>query len=249
MAEKLKAMPLSKHVAELKYRFFISIILYAIVTSVVFAYSAYIYDIIIAPLAQHLTSGRKLIFTGITEGFITHIRLSFFVGFIITFPVILWQIYKFIIPALYKNEKYIMTHFFMFSLFLFFSAIAIVYFFVMPVAWGFFLTFEMPSSTLPVILEARISEYLNTVISMVISFVIAFQLPIVLIILVQLNIISIELLTKSRKYFIVGIFIIAAILTPPDVLSQIMLAIPLLMLYEVTILICKFYKRKGKNNA
>jgi sec-independent protein translocase protein TatC len=186
---------------------------------------------------------RKLIFTGLTEGFMTHIRLSFFLGFALSFPYIIYQIYKFVAPGLYNNEKKLVLPFVIGSVFLCFLGMSMAYFLVVPVACKFFISFEgiinYGNKGVPIVLEARISEYLSTIIQLLISFGIVFQIPIVLMMLGKLGILSVKTLIKYRRHAIVLNFIFAAIITPPDVISQVMLAIPMVVLYELSIFLLK----------
>jgi sec-independent protein translocase protein TatC len=149
----------------------------------------------------------------------------------------------FIAPGLYRSEKKVIIPFFIASPLLFIIGSALAYYYLIPSAWRFFLSFEQHGN-IPILLEARISEYLSTVLEIVIGFGIAFQLPLIMIILVKLGILTTYTLSSKRKYAIVAIFIIAAILTPPDVFSQISLAIPLLLLYEISLLICHKFENK-----
>jgi sec-independent protein translocase protein TatC len=186
---------------------------------------------------------RKLIFTGLTEGFMTHIRLSFFLGFALSFPYIIYQLYQFIGPALYKYEKKFVLPFMISSVILYFIGMFMAYFLVAPVACKFFISFESiinyDNKSIPIVLEARVSEYLSTIIQLLVSFGIVFQMPIVLMMFGKLGILSPDILIKYRRHAIVVNFIFAAVITPPDVISQIMLAIPMVVLYEISIFLLR----------
>lgn len=238
-----KKLSLYQHLIELRMRLVIASLSFIIASGICYIFCDWIYMLMTKPLFDVYSpaSGRKLIFTGLTEAFFVNLKLAFFAGFIVSFPIIAWQIYSFVAPGLYRNEKKVFIIYLISSPLLFLLGALLVYFYVMPLAWQFFISFENVGdlSSLPIKLEARISEYLSLVISLITGFGLAFQLPIILILLCQLGIINAETLSSMRRYWIVIIFIIAAILTPPDVISQIALAIPLLLLYEISILICK----------
>lgn len=207
-----------------------------------YLYAESIYNYLTLPLAE--ASGEKthkFIFTGLTEAFFTYIKLALFAGFILAFPVIASQLYFFVAPGLYKKERMVLLPYLFASPILFLVGAMLVYFYVMPLAWKFFIGFETigSSSKMPMVLEARISEYLSLVISLIVGFGLAFQMPIILILLAQVGFIKGSWLAEKRRFAVVVIFIVAAILTPPDVISQIALAIPLLLLYEISIIICK----------
>lgn len=240
-------LSLSDHLSELKSRIAKYVAFLLICVGLSYAYSFEIYNLLTRPLADiHNIHPRKLIFTGLTEAFFMHIKLAVFCGFIISFPMLALQIYRFLKPGLYAAERKILLPFLLLSPILFTLGAAMVYFYVMPLAWEFFLSFEQlgGENKLPILLEARVSEYLSLVMSLIIGFGLAFQLPLVLILLGYLGLVTGEFLATKRRHFIVLIFIIAAILTPPDVISQIALAIPLMILYEVSVIACKRIDKK-----
>lgn len=207
-----------------------------------------IYSFLTEPLAEALEGreNKRMIFTGLTEAFFTYIKLSFFAGFILSFPNTAYQLYRFVAPGLYDSEKRHSLIFLIGSPLLFLSGAALVYYFLFPIAWQFFISFEIPSaeSSMPIQLEARVSEYLSIVTTLILAFGITFQLPIILILLIKNNIVSVEKLRAFRKYAVVIILVLAAILTPPDVISQIALATPLLLLYEISILLGNYLRSK-----
>jgi sec-independent protein translocase protein TatC len=141
-------------------------------------------------------------------------------------------------PGLYRSEKKAIYPFIIASPFLFVMGAALAYYFIFPLAWQFFITFETPpgEGSLPIQLEAKVSEYLSLVMQMILAFGVAFQMPVLLTLLCRVGILSVETLRKGRRYAIVGMFVVAAVLTPPDIISQIGLAVPLLLLYEISIL-------------
>jgi sec-independent protein translocase protein TatC len=246
--EQLPVASLESHLQELKIRVIKSLIMFVLFVIVSFTFSHTIYDFLATPLLQALLNQpghfeRKLIFTGLTEAFTTHMKLSLFIGFGLSFPYFLFQFYSFIAPGLYKNERKILLPFLIASCFLFIIGLLIAYYFVAPIACKFFLTFEntlqLQGNIFPVLLEARISEYLTNIMQLMLSFGLIFQLPIVLITLVKLELLTVTSLIKFRRQAIVVNFILAAIITPPDVFSQISLALPMVLLYELSILFIK----------
>lgn len=238
------------HLIELRKRVLNICIVLFITVSVCFYFAEDIYLFLAKPLIQIYKSGedRKLIFTGLTEGFFVHMKVALYSGFAMAFPYIATQLYFFVAPGLYKNEKQMLLPFLAAAPLLFIFGVALVYYIVMPVAWKFFLSFENKNSPLPIILQARVSEYLDLTLEMMMAFGIAFQMPIVLCVLAKLNIIKSSMLTSKRRHAIVAIFVVAAILTPPDVISQISLAIPLLILYELSIFAIKRLEKNANKN-
>jgi sec-independent protein translocase protein TatC len=240
-------MPIMGHLQELRKRLMISVLAFVIASCIAYLYAENIYNYLTLPLAEVFGGNdRKLIFTGLTEAFFTYVKLSCFAGFIVAFPVIAAQLYFFVAPGLYRKEKGIVLPYLIASPILFLVGAMLVYYYVMPLAWKFFIGFETigANAVMPMVLEARVSEYLALVISLIMGFGLAFQMPIILVLLAQVGFLKGSWLAEKRRFAIVVIFILAAILTPPDVISQIALAIPLLLLYEISIIICKRIEKK-----
>jgi len=191
---------------------------------------------------------RRLIFTALQETFITYLKVSFFAAFFVSSPLILIQIWKFVAPGLYDNERKALMPYLIVTPLLFFLGGLLVYYLIMPLAIKFFLSFEttLQGNSLPIQLEAKVNEYLSLIMKLIFAFGISFQLPVILSLLARVGFIDSEYLKKRRKYVVVIIFAVAAILTPPDPVTQIGLAIPLLLLYEVSIWSVKIIEKKIK---
>jgi sec-independent protein translocase protein TatC len=240
--EELHIFTIEEHLAELKSRIIKILLFFVIVTGISLQFSWDIFAFLSAPLSK-LTMHDKnfhFIYTKLTEGFITELKIAFVSGLFFTSPFFFFQLYRFLAPGLYKHEKSVIAPYIFFPPILFATGVVLVYFVVIPITWRFFLSFQTTTTNaIPIRLEAKVSEYIDLIIELFIGFGIAFQLPIVLILLTKLQIISYKNLISFRRYAIVLIFIASAILTPPDVLSQLILAVPLMLLYEISIFCCK----------
>ena len=236
-----KPMPLLDHLIELRTRLLWSMGAFLLCFFICYYFSKGIYSFLAQPLADILIQrggNRRLIYTALYEAFFTYLKVSFFGAAFLSFPVIATQIYMFVAPGLYRSEKRAFLPFLLATPVLFVGGAALAYYFVFPAAWRFFLSFETSDGAggLPVQLEAKVSEYLGLVMRLIFAFGLAFQLPVLLTLLAKVGIISVAGLKKYRRYAYVGMFIIAAIITPPDVITQTGLAIPLILLYEISIL-------------
>ncbi len=247
-----KNMALVDHLAELRKRMITSIVLLVLGFALSYPFAKQIFGFLIKPLADIIGQElhRKLIYTGLAEAFITYVKISIFNGFIVAFPFIFSQLWAFIAPGLYNNEKKLFRIIFITSPVLFLLGACFAFYWIIPLAWKFFLSFESSaiSTSLPIQLEAKVSEYFSMVLQMLIAFGICFQMPLVLLMLAKLNIITSTGLQNKRRYSIIGILILSAILTPPDVLSMMGLAIPLYLLYEVSIILIKIMVPSTNNS-
>lgn len=242
-SSELPTQPLIAHLIELRAR-----LLWAFGTLIVVAIGAYfyvepIYGFLVQPLADAMgpDGTQRLIYTNLTEAFFTYVKVAFFAGLFISFPVILAQVWFFVAPALYIRERGTFIAFLVATPLLFYTGGAVVYYAVLPLAWKFFLSFQSSGdqTVLPIMLEARVGEYLDLIMVLILAFGLAFQLPVVLMLLARVGVVSAAWLAKQRKYAIILAFVIAAPLTPPDIVSQTCLAIPLILLYEISILLIR----------
>lgn len=235
--------PLTAHLTELRRRLLWSFVALAAATGLCFMVVEPVYGFLVAPLAAAMgpESTQRLIYTGLTEAFFTYLKVAFFAGFFLSFPFIAAQLWRFVAPGLYARERRAFLPFLIAAPVLFFTGAAFVYYVVMPLAWSFFLGFQSTGAqtSLPIQLEARVGEYLDLVMTLIFAFGLCFQLPAVLGLMGRAGMIGAAALVRARRYAIVGIFIAAAILTPPDVISQLLLAAPLILLYEISILIVR----------
>lgn len=237
-----KPMPLIDHLMELRRRLLWSVIAFGLAFAVCYYFSQQIYGFLAEPLARILAQqgggDRRMIFTALYEAFFTYLKVAFFGAVFFSFPIWATQLWLFIAPGLYRSEKRAVTPFLVASPILFLMGAALAYYFIFPLAWHFFISFETPPGQggVPIQLEAKVSEYLSLVMHMILAFGIAFQMPVALVLLCRVGILSVASLRKGRRYAIVGMFALAAVITPPDVISQVGLALPLILLYEFSIL-------------
>src|SRR4051812_16856179 len=198
--------------------------------------SGYIYDILAAPLMTALPEGAKMIATGVITPFMVPVKVTALAAFLIALPIVLYQAWAFVAPGLYENEKRLALPLVIASTVLFLAGVAFCYFFVFQKVFAFIHGFA-PKSITP---APDIEAYFSFVITMFLAFGVTFEIPIVVIVLVRMGIVSVEQLKNARPYVVVGAFVIAAVVTPPDVLSQFMLAVPMCVLYEAGLFFSPF---------
>ena len=251
--KKTKETTFVDHLTELRSRLLKAIIYVFIFFVISYIFAENIYSFLVDPYAKAVENdeiNRRLIFTALHETFITYLKVAFFTAIFIGSPFILIQVWKFIAPGLYKNEKKALVPYLIATPTLFLLGGMLVYYLVMPLAIKFFLSFETSEQigSLPIQLEAKVNEYLYLIMRLIFAFGISFQLPVLLSLLARVGFIDSAYLKKRRRYVVIIIFAAAAVLTPPDPITQIGLGIPLLILYELSILSVGFIEKK-KNNA
>ena len=243
--------PLLSHLSELRSRLIKTLIMLTVFFVIFYIFADNIYNFLVQPYASAVEgeAGRRLIFTALHETFFTYIRVALFASLFISLPFLLIQLWIFIAPGLYRNEKNIVMPYLIATPLLFFLGSALVYYVIMPLAIKFFLSFETigGNGVLPIQLEAKVNEYLSLVMRLIIAFGLSFQLPVALTLMARVGFVSTSSLRKNRKYVIVGVFAMAALLTPPDPISQIGLGIPILILYELSIYAVSLIEN-SKNN-
>ena len=225
--------PFVQHLIELRDRLIKTVIAMAVAAAILALYPGpgELYDILAAPLVAHLPKGATLIATSVISPFMVPLKILLMAAFLLALPVVLYQLWAFVAPGLYAHEKKLVLPLVVSSTLLFFIGVAFCYFFVFGQVFAFIQSFAPKSITAAPDIEA----YLSFVMTMFIAFGLAFEVPIVVIVLARMGIVSIQKLKDFRGYFVVLAFIIAAIVTPPDVVSQLALAIPMCVLYEVGI--------------
>ena len=244
--ETLKKTPLLHHLVELRRRLLYCLGFFLLVFAVSYFYVEPIYQLLQQPLLVALgeNSDRRMIYTGLHEAFFTYLKLSFFNALFFTLPLILIQLWKFIAPGLYAHEQRSLSPLFLLTPVLFVAGAALAFYVVIPLAWEFFVSFETQNggSMMRVELEARVSEYLGLIIKLVLAFGLSFELPILLLVMAKAGIVTSLSLKEHRKHAIVGVFFFAALITPPDLISQVALGLPIVLLYELSILIIQWTK-------
>jgi sec-independent protein translocase protein TatC len=246
----MESHPFLSHLVELRTRVLRTAAVFAFALAVAYWQKEAVYGWLAAPLAAYAQGGKGLIYTGLAEAFMTYLRLAYYVAVGVTAPFALMQMYLFMAPGLYKREKRLCLPILAGFPILFALGVLMAYYLVMPAAWAFFLGFETGGaggvSLRP---ELKVSEYLSVAAQVMFAFGMAFQFPLLMAGAVRAGLLGTERLRRGRKLAIVGAAIVGAVLTPPDVLSQIMLAAPLVLFYELTILVCAYADRRKARKA
>jgi len=236
-------MSFTEHLEELRTRLVKVLIAVGIGFVVSYFFSKQLFYFLTLPLLDVLPKENTLIFTALPEAFFTYLKISFFAGIFLTSPYIFYQIWKFISPGLYPEEKKYMIPFVLVSSIFFVTGVSFGYFVVFPFGFKFFISFQNDYiKALP-----TLKQYLGFSIKLLFAFGVVFEMPVIMYFLAKIRVINSKLLTKNRKYTLLLIFVIAAVLTPPDVFTQILMACPLIILYEISIIVVKYVEKRRKN--
>jgi sec-independent protein translocase protein TatC len=230
------------HLIELRTRLLHSVVALLLVFICLFPWASDLYALLAQPLLAKLPKGGQMIATDVTTPFLVPLKVALMAAFLITLPYILYQIWRFVAPGLYAHEKRLVVPLIFASTVLFFCGMAFAYFAVFPVVFGFITA----SAPIGVAVMTDIDKYLSFVLSMFVAFGITFQVPVVVVLLVRMGVVSIAKLREIRPYVVVGAFVVGAIFTPPDIVSQFMLAMPLWLLYEAGIVVANWTRPVDK---
>lgn len=238
--------PLLDHLIELRNRLLRCVVALAITFAICLYFADDIFGFLVRPLTLAFPEGEgRLIYTALYEAFFVQIKVAIFAAFFISFPIIANQLWAFVAPGLYAREKRAFLPFLIATPVLFTLGGSLAYFVVMPTAFAWFLGFEGFSGGLPQEALPAMGEYLSLVMQFILAFGISFLLPVLLMLLSAAGIVSRPQLVSARRYVVVGVFLVAALITPPDVISQLLLAIPLLLLFEGSLLLMHFSEKKA----
>ena len=231
----MNSSSVSSHLIELRSRLIKTLIFMGILTIIGLPFASEIYSFVASPLMSVLPNGSSMIATGVSSPFMAPIKLTLFVALLLSMPYFFYQMWLFMSPGLYKNEKSLVLPLMTSTIFLFIAGVAFAYYVVCPIIFGFFIN-SAPDS---IVVMTDISQYLNFVLKVTFAFGVAFEMPVATYLIIRSGIAKKEKLKKARPYLIVLFFILGMLLTPPDVFSQLFLAIPMWLLFELGLLISK----------
>lgn len=236
-----KKLPLTAHLQELRKRLILSFIVVGLGFVICYSFSQSLFDILAAPLLKMMPAGGSLIFTSVAEAFFTYMKVAFIGGLVLSSPFVLYQVWSFVAPGLYRHERTYVIPFVAAGSAAFAVGILFGYWIVLPLGFRFLLGYAtdfikpMPS----------IKEYLSFTIKFLLAFGLVFEFPVILVLLAKIGVINAKMLARQRKYAILLIFIFAAVMTPPDLVSQVLMALPLMGLFELSILLSKLFGKKA----
>ena len=233
------------HLIELRSRLLRSIIAVVAILLCLVPWAKNIYAALAAPLLHALPKGATMIATDVTGTFFVPLKVTLMAAFLLALPYVLWQVWAFVAPGLYQHEKRLAFPVIVSSFLFFLIGMAFAYFLVFPIAFGFFAAYTPEGVTM----MTDIDKYLSFVLTMFVAFGVTFEVPVVVIVLVRMRVVTLEKLRSVRPYVIVGAFVVGAIFTPPDVVSQLLLAIPMWLLYELGMLMARFMVPPAEGDA
>lgn len=240
-----KQLPLTSHLQELRKRLISSFIAVGVGFALCYAFSQELFDVLSRPLLEILPAGGSLVFTSVAEAFFTYMKVAFIAGLILASPYVLYQVWAFVAPGLYREEKRYAIPFVLAGSFFFALGILFAYFVAVPVGFKFLLGYATDFiKPLP-----SMKEYLSFSIKFLLAFGIVFEFPVILVLLARIGVIDAKTMARHRKYAILLIFVFAAVMTPPDFISQVLMALPLMGLYELSILLSRLFGKKAKTKT
>ncbi len=240
MMNEDEKLPFTSHLEELRKRLITVFIAIGVGFVLSFGFKERLFKILVHPLIKVMKEGETLIYTGLPEAFFTYLKVAFLTGLIVASPIILYQFWMFVAPGLYKNERRMMAPVVLLSSFFFIGGALFGYFIVFP--WGFKFFLGFATETIRPLPSMR--EYFGFSAKLLLAFGLVFELPLVLTFMARLGIVSVDFLKKNRKYAVLLFFAGAAVLTPPDVITQVMMALPLMVLYEISIIGARVFGKK-----
>ncbi len=242
MSEEESKLPFTTHLEELRRRLIYAVVAIVLAAIIAFLFAKQLFYFLAQPLVKILPANQPMIFTALTEAFFTYFKVALLAGFFLASPVVFYQLWKFIAPGLYEHEKKFVIPFVISATVFFILGGAFAYYIVFPFGFKFFLGF----STDYLKLLPKMNEYFSLSLKLIFAFGIVFEMPVITFFLAKMGVVNGEMLSSKRRYAIVLVFVVAALLTPPDVGTQLLMAGPLLLLYEVSVWVAKIFGRKSQ---